>query len=136
MGQVLYDPPNVRGWVGGREWISSTTIEARRVLARAFFQPFDESRLNADEQRAVAAARAAGATAFTVTDDKLQPYAALNPADAAARLLRQLLPLPASDAYHRAIGAALAGDGKPARPLSRIRDAVVTVLETPEYQLC
>jgi len=59
MGQVLYDPPNVRGWVGGREWISSTTIEARRLLARTFFQPFDETRLNADEQRTVAAARTA-----------------------------------------------------------------------------
>ncbi len=136
MGQVPYDPPNVRGWVGGREWISSTTIEARRVLARAFFQPFDESRLNADEQRSVAAARAAGETAFTVTDDKLQPFAALNPNDAAARLLRQLLPLPASDAYQRAISSVLTGDGKPARPLARVRDAVVTVLETPEYQLC
>jgi len=136
MGQVLYDPPNVRGWVGGREWISSTTIEARRVLARAIFQPFDETRLNADEQRAVAAACAAGEGAFTVTEDSLQPYAALNPDDAAARLLRQLLPQPASDAYCRAIGAALAGAGKAVRPLIRVRDAVVTVLETPEYQLC
>ena len=136
MGQVLYDPPNVRGWVGGREWISSTTIEARRLLTRAFFQPFDETRLNADEQRAVAAARAAGEKAFTVTDDTLQPYAALNPEDAAERLLRQLLPMPASDDYRRAIGAALAGTGQPARPLARVRDAIVTVLETPEYQLC
>ena len=136
MGQVLYDPPNVRGWVGGRAWISSTTIEARRVLARAFFQPFDESRLNADEQRAVAAVRAAGETSFTVTEDKLRPFAALNPDDAAGRLLHQLLPLPAPDAYRRAIGAALAGDGKTTRPLARVRDAVVAVLETPEYQLC
>jgi len=136
MGQVLYDPPNVRGWVGGREWISSTTIEARRLLARTFFQPFDETRLNADEQRTVAAARTAGATAFTVTDDKLQPFAALSPDDAATRLLHRLLPLPASDVYRRAIGTALVGDGRPARPLARVRDAVVTVLETPEYQLC
>jgi hypothetical protein len=45
-------------------------------------------------------------TAFTVTDDKLQPFAALNPDDAATRLLHRLLPLPASDAYRRAIGAA------------------------------
>jgi uncharacterized protein (DUF1800 family) len=136
MGQIPYDPPNVRGWVGGREWISSTTIEARRVLARGLFQPFDESRLNADEQRAVEAARAAGQTAFTVTDDALRPFASLDPDEAAGRLLHRFLPLPASDAYRKAIAAALAGDGQPARALARIRNAAVTILATPEYQLC
>ncbi len=136
MGQVPYNPPNVRGWVGGREWISSATLEARRVLARSLFQPFDESRLNADEQRAVASARAAGETAFTVGDDALRPYAALNPDEAAGRLLQRLLPLPAADAYRQAVSAALAGEGPAASSLARVRTTVVAVLETPEYQLC
>jgi hypothetical protein len=136
MGQVLFNPPNVRGWVGGREWISSATLEARRVLARTLFQPFDESRLNADEQRAVESARTAGETVFTVSDDVLRSYAAPNPDEAAKRLLQRLLPLPAADAYRRAVGAALAGEGQATPPLARIRNAIVTVLETPEYQLC
>ena len=28
--QPLYEPPNVRGWVGGNEWINSATLLARR----------------------------------------------------------------------------------------------------------
>jgi uncharacterized protein (DUF1800 family) len=136
MGQMLYNPPNVRGWVGGRDWISSTTLDARRVVARALFQPFDESRLNADEQKAVETVRAAGPAAFTVSDGALKPYAALRPDEAAGRLLHALLPLPAGDAYRQAVAAALAGDGPPARALARVRNAVITVLESPEYQLC
>ena len=136
MGQVLYNPPNVRGWVGGRDWISSTTLDARRVVARALFQPLDESRLNADEQKSLEAARAAGPAVFSVSDDALQPYTALRPAEAAGRLLHALLPLPAGDAYRPAVAAALAGDSQPAHLMARLRNAVLTVLETPEYQLC
>jgi uncharacterized protein (DUF1800 family) len=136
MGQVPYNPPNVRGWVGGREWISSATLEARRVLTRSLFQPFDESRLNADEQRAVESARSGGEAAFTVSDDALRPYAALNPDEAAGRLLQRLLPLPATAAYRQAVSAALAGEGPAASALARVRNATVAVLETPESQLC
>lgn len=30
MQQTLYEPPNVRGWVGGNDWINSHTLLARR----------------------------------------------------------------------------------------------------------
>jgi uncharacterized protein (DUF1800 family) len=36
MGEVLFAPPNVRGWPGGDAWIDSATLAARqRFLARA-----------------------------------------------------------------------------------------------------
>lgn len=140
MGQVLYNPPNVRGWVGGHEWISSSTLDARRVLARALFQPIDPARLNNDEQQALESARALGQTAFTVSDDSLRAYAGLDPDEAAGRILRTLLPLPMDDAFRRAVAAALKGSQQPAqsagRQIARVRNAVVTILATPEYQLC
>ena len=136
MGQMLYNPPNVRGWVGGREWISSTTLDARRLVARALFQPIDGARLNADEQQALESARALGRAAFTVSDGTLKAYAGLGPAAAAARLLEALLPFAPGDAYRRALAAALAGNREPARELARLRNATVAILETPEYQLC
>ena len=140
MGQMLYNPPNVRGWVGGREWISSTTLEARRLVARALFQPIDRARLNADEQEALESARAAGRAAFTVSDDGLRAHAGPDPDATAARLLEALLPLAPADAYRRALAAALTGDGGPTRSASpangRLRNAAVAILETPEYQLC
>ena len=140
MGQMLYNPPNVRGWVGGRDWISSTTLEARRLVARALFQPIDRTRLNADEQQALEAARALGRTAFTVSDDWLKPYAGLGPGVAAAQLLHALLPLAPGDAYRGALAAALSSDREPARPTgqpnARLCNAAIAMLETPEYQLC
>jgi hypothetical protein len=140
MGQMLYNPPSVRGWVGGREWISSTTLEARRLVARALFQPIDGTRLNADEQQALESARALGQTAFTVGDDDLNAYAGISPDAAAARLLQALLPLPVDDAFRRAVANALAGEQGPSHPpgrqLARLRNAIVAILETPEYQLC
>ena len=33
LGQSLYFPPNVKGWDGGREWISSTTLLLRQNVA-------------------------------------------------------------------------------------------------------
>jgi len=134
MGQMLYNPPNVRGWVDGRAWISSTTLEARRTVARALFQPFDESRLNADEQQAVAAARAQGLTTFTVDRAYCDQYAGRAPDEVAARLTRDLLPLPVDGAFRRALVAAL--HGPPAQEEARLRNAIIAILETPDYQLC
>ena len=50
MGQLLYFPPNVRGWVGGRSWINSTTLLARRQTVENLFAKIDIKTLNADEQ--------------------------------------------------------------------------------------
>ncbi len=33
LGQNLYHPPTVKGWVGGRHWINSATIVGRHNLA-------------------------------------------------------------------------------------------------------
>ncbi len=38
LGQDLYHPPTVKGWVGGPAWISRQTIAGRINLARSLFQ--------------------------------------------------------------------------------------------------
>ena len=37
MGQELFNPPNVKGWPGGRDWISSGTLAVRYHLPEALF---------------------------------------------------------------------------------------------------
>ncbi len=37
MGQELFNPPNVKGWPGGRDWISAGTIAVRYHLPEALF---------------------------------------------------------------------------------------------------
>ncbi len=39
LGQTLFDPPNVKGWEGGRAWISGSTFLARCNLAGVLFLP-------------------------------------------------------------------------------------------------
>jgi hypothetical protein len=37
MGQELFNPPNVKGWPGGRDWISTGTLAVRYRLPEALF---------------------------------------------------------------------------------------------------
>lgn len=39
LGQILFHPPSVKGWDGGRAWISTSTLLARYNLAALFIEP-------------------------------------------------------------------------------------------------
>lgn len=138
MGQLLYNPPNVRGWVGGRSWINSATLAARRQLVETLFTPIDERSLNADELIELVAARTNGSQNFTVGEEHpLATLANLTPADAASKLIRDFIPVPVAGDFkagvQRFIGAA---PPDPKQRLRRIQRAAVAVLQSPEYQLC
>jgi uncharacterized protein (DUF1800 family) len=135
MGQMLYQPPNVRGWVGGRSWINSSTLAARRQLVQALFSPLNESLLNADDVRALNAARAAGRTRFVVDDILLAELTPLEPDAFAERIVRQYLPRAVSPAYVEAIRDFAAAEGR-AGGTDRVRAALAALLQSPEYQLC
>jgi uncharacterized protein (DUF1800 family) len=38
LGQVLFAPPNVKGWPGGEAWINSTTLLARKTFLERLFR--------------------------------------------------------------------------------------------------
>jgi uncharacterized protein (DUF1800 family) len=137
MGQPLFAPPNVRGWVGGRNWINSGTLNARRQFVELLFSPLNEASLNADDLFEITAARSNGFTRFTVPDDVLAPLAELKPEEAAGQLVRSYLPgapaAPVAESLAQFIAAAPANER--AR-IQRLRRAVVTVMQSPEYQLC
>ncbi|HEY0966826.1 MAG TPA: DUF1800 domain-containing protein [Opitutaceae bacterium] len=135
MGQMLYQPPNVRGWVGGRSWINSSTFAARRQVVQGFFSPLNEALLNADDVRALNAARATGRTRFVVSDAMLTDFAALTPAEFATRVAAQFLPVSVDAAYLEAIRDFATADGN-ARSTDRVRAAIAAILQSPEYQLC
>ncbi|MEX0325329.1 MAG: DUF1800 family protein [Puniceicoccaceae bacterium] len=86
MGQPFYNPPNVRGWVGGRNWINSATLAARRQFVESLLRPLPANRLNADEEEAIAEAEAAGRAQFTVDQGQLQKLAEMAPDQLAGAL--------------------------------------------------
>jgi uncharacterized protein (DUF1800 family) len=137
MGQALLHPPNVRGWVGGRQWINSATITARRQLVEMLFAPLDDNALNADELIEIVAARSNGSGRFTVPEDSFAPLAQVENAPAAEQLARDLLPDLADASTHENLVEfiAAAPHEEPARS-RRLRRAAVTLLQSPHYQLC
>ena len=135
MGQALFYPPNVRGWVGGRQWINSSTLTARRQLVESLFAPLDENSLNADEQIELVAARSNGLGRFTVPDEPFTRLASLDPAAAAQQLTRDLLPDGSSPAVRNNLQQFIASANDRQR-LARLRRAAVTLMQSPEYQLC
>ena len=135
MGQTLYNPPNVRGWVGGRQWINSATLGSRRQLVQALFNPINEANLNADELVEIVAARAEGKDRFVVDAGRLAPFAGLTVEEAATRFLNTFLPGAPSVAYRDEVIAFLK-DGSPKQLTQRIRNTAIALLQSPEYQLC
>ena len=136
MGQVLYTPPNVRGWVGGRAWVNSASLAARRTMVELLFSPIDERKLNADEQLDLVAAHTNGADRFTFADDNLKPLAALAPGAAVQTLETDYLPVPSETAFAANLAQFIGTGESPAEQTRRLRRAVITLLQSPEYQLC
>ncbi|MGH7945303.1 MAG: DUF1800 domain-containing protein [Opitutaceae bacterium] len=137
MGQALFHPPNVRGWVGGRQWINSATLTARRQFVESLFVPIEEKNLNADEQIEIVAARSNGVTRFTVPDEPFTPLAALEPGAAAVELTGSLLPGTTTATICENLQQFIAtGPSDQRQRLRRLRRAVVTLMQSPEYQLC
>ncbi len=135
MGQNLLEPPNVRGWVGGRLWINSSTLAARRQLARTLCTPLDEENLNADERLELTAARDSGRSRFTVDDERIRDLASLGANGVADRLCDFFLPLAVPPAY-RATVVDYLETGTSEELEERVRRATIALLQSPEYQLC
>jgi uncharacterized protein (DUF1800 family) len=134
MGQLPFDPPNVRGWIGGRAWINSATLAARRQLIDALLHPVNEAALNADDRVALNAARSGGATHFTMDEERLAGWAKLPPAEAAAQLVARTLPGRNDDEFRRLVEKFL--ERAAVRAGGAVRTALGALLESPDYQLC
>lgn len=132
MGQQPFNPPNVRGWVGGKLWINSSTLAARRLFVQSLFTPMGEDQMNADEKAALKAARESGHTRFTVDNEFLRTFDASGVDATADRLIARFLAAEPDKEYR----AALRGFLKGGPLLPRLRGATIALLETPEYQLC
>lgn len=138
MGQWLYNPPNVRGWVGGRNWINSGTLAARQLLVEKLFAPLHEAELNADEINALRVSRKQGESRFSVDDARFAVLGDLPAGEAAAYLAGEFLASTPPAAYLAALHRFLAEAAhSPAERRAHLRRrAAIALLQSPEYQLC
>lgn len=136
MGQALFQPPNVRGWLGGRTWINSSTLAARRQLAQQLFSPLREEMLNADEAAALAEARASGAKDFVVSSNWIKILADAPAESLAERLATTFLPGEPTPELVQTLRDYIKRLPAGERRAERLRIALIALLQTPEYQLC
>lgn len=137
MSEELFRPPNVSGWGIGRDWINSSTLNARRQLVETLFTPVNEENLNADEQVEIVAARARGAGIFTVTEERLESMLeTMTPEQITARFVDYFMPVKVGPTFRADIQNFLTGETNPAKRLARLRSTAVTLLQSPPYQLC
>ncbi len=134
MGQEPFNAPNVRGWVGGKNWINSSTFAARRQLVQQLFGPANAVQLNADQRMMLADATKAGQGKITVTPDRLQNVAGLAPPDLADHFLNYFLPGAPDPAYRAYIVDYL--NNSMGMQTQLVREVAEAVLQSPLYNVC
>jgi uncharacterized protein (DUF1800 family) len=134
MGQMPFNPPNVRGWVGGRNWINSATLAARRQVVNGLLSPLPMNALNADDRASIEAAAAQGVTNFTLTPERFDELSRKAAPDAARELVGRTLPHRVESPLEKRIADFL--ETAEGAPRQRARTALATLLESPDYQLC
>ena len=133
MGQSWLNPPNVRGWVGGRHWINSATLIQRRQIVEGFFNPPTERRMNGDEKRAMEKAKESGKARFFVTKGQGEAWLRLEPKNRVAALANEWLVNPLNPQVENDLIQFLNQNIN--RGLPATRTVAITLLQSPAYQL-
>jgi uncharacterized protein (DUF1800 family) len=127
MGQDLFQPPNVKGWEGGRAWINTSTLFVRQNVAvylltgkrpEVYDWEIDDERFDA-----------------LPLVEHLRRDGALAPEAVAQELLRSALAGPVRPERVRELAAVLRGGG-PGDENARILAALALATALPEFQLC
>lgn len=135
MGQNFYNPPNVRGWVYGQNWINSTTISGRRQTVDYVFHKLNEKKLNGNDERALKAAREAGHGEFLVNNERLKQVLKRDSEDLANHLSTYFITELSRETYLSALEQ-LIGDTSTEGAFYRARNAIIALLQSPAYNLC
>ena len=126
LGQVLFDPPNVSGWPGHHEWITTTTFPIRAEIAASVVASMSE------------AALLSFVRSFPDHTDAAKLIAGIG---------ALLLPRAMSPERSRTLRTLAAGGGfdyewpqilesSPSTAARNIREVITTIVQLPDFQLC
>ena len=136
LGQVLFYPPNVAGWPGGRNWIDSSSLLFRMKLPDYVLKAAEVNVRAKDEGDVNAALLARkGKNQFTTKvncDEFDKPFARTDEAALPDALATYLLPFPLRSEQRELLLKQL----KPGQSQSeKIKTLTVGIMSLPEYQL-
>jgi len=119
LGQMLFDPPNVKGWDGNRAWINTATLAHRHLFTDALAGIGHTARL----------------LRLEVPLEKIVTDAMINQASLLVDgLAERLLAVPLDQATRAEL---IAGAGSYETPMSRdaVREMLAKIMRLPEFQL-
>ena len=133
LGQILFKPPNVAGWPGGRSWIDPSLLLLRLNLAAVIFEKTDIVFRPKDDPKAVMRGKGFRKLALKANIQPLKQLVAAGSAeDILAQLSSYLLPIsPKLSAPKFQAYLSLAQTKE-----ERIQAASLLLLSTPEFQIC
>lgn len=143
MGQVLFDPPTVKGWDGGRAWINTTTLLARYNFAGALTNGGGAGRPAGEDGEAppggIRPRRGAGARRARVLAEVnvaalYDPAKARSPEQIVDHFGALLLAAPLDAACRAELVAHFRTSDGDAE--TRVRRLIHLLMSTPNYQLC
>lgn len=147
LGQVLFFPPNVAGWPGGRSWIDSSSLMLRLRLPQLIFQnqaldlrsktdddqQMGEMRDDDDDDNSRSNRRAARRLAGTVRwPAVLRLFEKTPEAELVPALTRFAWQIP----HAQAPAAVLERYTDRSSREMRLKSTLIQLMATPEYQLC
>jgi uncharacterized protein (DUF1800 family) len=147
LGQLLFYPPNVAGWAGGKSWIDSSTLMLRLRLPQLikdddtfYLNPKadDDQQMGMKETYAKkAAAKSIGAGGFQVHANVdwqkyIQQFNSV-PREKLYDVLESIVLGPVATTLTQSI---VQGNINSASREEYIRSATIALMSTPEYQLC
>jgi uncharacterized protein (DUF1800 family) len=139
MGQVLFAPPNVKGWPGGPSWLNTTTVLERDNFAEALTTGtlWTSRSPRAGAMEAIAPRVRGTVSARAFDPARLLQEERMSQPEDVVRVLLDLYVPGGVPPEMRAKLLAFVAEGRPAGPAldRRAREAVHAILTMAEYQL-
>jgi uncharacterized protein (DUF1800 family) len=137
LGQVLFYPPNVAGWPGGRNWIDSSSLMLRLRIPELIYanQELDvRAKTDDDQQMGQQAAQTRMRRLAAVIDwqPALDMFAKVPEAQLVEKLVEYLWQAPAKTLPLDVLQKNTEHNNRDAR----IQSTMIQLMATPEYQIC
>jgi uncharacterized protein (DUF1800 family) len=139
LGQTLFQPPNVAGWPGGRNWIDSSSLLLRLQLPQVLLKQAEVNIALKEDENDIAPQTPRALRQLRTRDDapvNLSTVALLLGKTPAERQPEQLanflLQVPLRPENLKLVQQA----GMAAAPEQRLHNELAALLSLPEYQLC
>ena len=127
LGQPFANPLDVNGWDGGAFWMNNGTINARRIIVERLFS---------GSYRRGSKMTSAGAANYVVTDELIKQFISSGnhtDKEIVDHFVTYFLAVAPVKAYTRLLHSHY---GKAAEKVPALRQIILTILQSPYYQVC